>query len=107
MEKLNTRTIHEKFAIFLLAAILITCLVGMCSGCGVLGGASDAARGAGTVGRTLDGMDGDRDGTISFIELLTYILGGYFGGRTLESAGKFGVRKIKNGHKHGRESCEA
>lgn len=91
----------------LLIVILVAAILGivvMLSACAWM---RDAADGAKTVGRTIKAIDSDGSGDITFQEIIGYMVGGYFSGRTVESGCRYGAKKFKHGgHSIGETSCE-
>lgn len=103
MEK-NQRIPNEQILLIVTLVAAILGILMMLSACYAMRDTVDGAR---TIGRTIKAVDSDGSGVISFHEIAAYVLGGYFGGRTVESGCRYGVKKLRHGgHSIGEASCE-
>lgn len=86
------------------AILFIGGLIFLAQGCGLLPPVRETAE---TLNRTVQSIDSDGSGAISMQEIIQYCLLGWLGGRGAETAGKIGVKRIRNGRKRNDRSNPA
>ncbi len=89
---------------YAVAILVIGVLIWSLQGCGMLDSLTDTVH---TLDHTLKEIDKDSSGSISMQEIIQYCLLGWVGGRGVETAGKIGVKRFRNGRQRNDRSSSA
>lgn len=105
---MNPRNRHTNEELLLIVVFILAIfgILVMLSSCGWMCDLADASEGAGTVGRSIKDADADKSGSLSVLEILSWMLGGWGVLRPTETVARAAIRRIKNaGGDNGSKAC--